>query len=222
MYNVALYNIRQQYILNKTYVPYKDNYHLCKDNENYKLLNTDIAQQTLKNVDEAMKAFFSLLKLKKEGKYQEHVRLPGYLEKDGLFIITFPIRDCYIKVDGTMQIPLSNRFKKDNSIKENCLRFKIPERINDKPLKEVSIVPVHDGKAFKINYVYDDEPVNAELDYNQYMSIDLGLGNFATIIESVSGTATIIDGKYVKSINRYWNKENARLQSIKDLQRLME
>jgi len=68
--------------------------------------------------------------------------------------------------------------------------------------------------------VYDDEPINVELDYDQYMSIDLGLDNFATIIESVSGTATIIDGKYVKSINRYWNKENARLQSIKDLQKI--
>ena len=92
MYNVALYNIRQQYILNKTYIPYKDNYHLCKENENYKLLNTDIAQQTIKNVDEAMKAFFRLLKLKLEGKYQDNVILPGYLGKNGLFIITFPNR----------------------------------------------------------------------------------------------------------------------------------
>jgi putative transposase len=44
MYNVALYNIRQYYFTEKKFLGYNSNYHLCKDNENYALLNANSAQ----------------------------------------------------------------------------------------------------------------------------------------------------------------------------------
>ena len=48
------------------------------------------------------------------------------------------------------------------------------------------------------------------------LGIDLGLDNFATLVGH--GTATIISGKYIKSYNRWFNKEKAKIQSQKDLQ----
>ena len=38
LYNVALYNIRQYYFQDKKFLKYEENYHVCKENENYGLL----------------------------------------------------------------------------------------------------------------------------------------------------------------------------------------
>lgn len=51
LYNVALYNIRQYYFQEKKFLSYETNYHNCKANENYKLLQAGVSQQTLKVVD---------------------------------------------------------------------------------------------------------------------------------------------------------------------------
>jgi len=42
----------------------------------------------------------------------------------------------------------------------------------------------------------------------------LGLENLATCVTN-TGASFIVDGKKLKSINQWYNKENARLQSIK-------
>ena len=49
--NQAIYNVRQHYFQEKQYLRYEANYHELKNCENYKLLNSNMAQQTLKNVD---------------------------------------------------------------------------------------------------------------------------------------------------------------------------
>ena len=67
LYNVALYNIRQCYFNSKKFLTYENNYHECKTNENYSLLQAGVAQQTLKVVDRSFKSFFKLLKKCKKG-----------------------------------------------------------------------------------------------------------------------------------------------------------
>jgi len=46
LYNVGLYTVRQYFFQERKHLRYESNYHHCKVNENYQLLNTDIAQQT--------------------------------------------------------------------------------------------------------------------------------------------------------------------------------
>ena len=58
LYNFALYNVRQKFFADKTYLRFENNYHECKDNDNYKLLQSNMAQQTLRAVDFAFKSFF--------------------------------------------------------------------------------------------------------------------------------------------------------------------
>ena len=67
--NQAIYQIRQHYFEHSQYLPYEKNYAILKTSENYRLLNSNMAQQILKEVDGAFKSFFSLLKLAKQGKY---------------------------------------------------------------------------------------------------------------------------------------------------------
>ena len=48
LFNVALYEARQYFFAERKRLSYESNYHICKSNENYRLLNTYIAQQTMK------------------------------------------------------------------------------------------------------------------------------------------------------------------------------
>ena len=79
LYNVALYNIRQYFFNEKKFLTYESNYHECKKNENYALLQAGIAQQTLKVADRSFKSFFNLLKKCKTGDYRYHdVKITHY------------------------------------------------------------------------------------------------------------------------------------------------
>jgi putative transposase len=109
LYNVGLYTVRQYYFQERKHLRYESNYHTCKENENYKLLNTDIAQQTLKVVDRTFRSFYALINLVKEGSYTSQVRLPHYLPKDGYFCLIIP----RIKIkEGKFRVPMSPTFKK--------------------------------------------------------------------------------------------------------------
>lgn len=57
LYNVCLYTLCQYFFEERKHLGYKSAYHLCKTNENYQLLNTDIAQQTLKVVERTFNSF---------------------------------------------------------------------------------------------------------------------------------------------------------------------
>lgn len=218
LYNVGLYSVRQYYFDNNEYLTYAKNYHACKDNENYKLLLSDTSQQLLRLVDRNMKSFFSLLKLKQKGKYSEKIRLPKYKKSDELSIIVIQGRSARIK-NGSVYIGLSKAFKEKYKPKINELKFKLPPNIKVNKLQEVRIIPSFSGKVFDIEFVYKKEFKPLSLDKSKHLSIDLGLNNFATCFNSVDGSSFIIDGKYIKSVNRRYNKERSRLQSIKDLQK---
>jgi len=211
LYNEGLYSVRQYYFQERQQLRYESNYHICKSSENYALLNTDIAQQALKLVDRDMKSFFALLKKAKLGSYQfSQVRLPHYLPKDGYALLIIPrIR---IK-DGWFSVPMSSAFKKEHG----AIWLQIPERLLDKTIKEVRIHPRFNGRFFEMEYVYEEPEKHVELDTNKALAIDLGLNNLATCVTN-TGASFIIDGKKLKSYNQWYNKENARLQSIKDKQ----
>ena len=70
IYNQSLYNIRQHYFAKGEYLRYEANWHLLKDDDNYKLLGGGIAQQSMKAADQSFKSFFGLLKLAKKGQYE--------------------------------------------------------------------------------------------------------------------------------------------------------
>ncbi|MEB3311915.1 MAG: transposase [Snowella sp.] len=213
LYNVGLYSIRQFYFAEKRFLKYESNYHQCKGNENYKLLNTDIAQQTLKVVDRSFRSFFKLIRATQNGLYRfEQIRLPKYLPKEGYFPLIMP----RIKIkEGFFEIPMSNAFRKEYG----SIRIPFPERLVGKTLKEVRILPKYNARFFEIEYIVEQEPEPQTVDTENALAIDLGLNNLAACF-STTGASFIVDGRPLKAINQWWNKENARLQSIKDLQKI--
>ena len=59
--NEAIYNVRQYYFDKSGYLSYEKNYAYLKTSNNYKMLNSNMAQQILKEVDGSFKSFFTLL-----------------------------------------------------------------------------------------------------------------------------------------------------------------
>ena len=211
--NEAIYNIRQYYFNKKKYLSYNENYKMLKNSENYKKLNSNMAQQILKEVDGSFKSFFGLLKLAKNGQYDnKKIKLPKYLAKDGF--TTLVIGFVRLK-DDILRVPYSNSFKKTHQE----VKIKLPPVLKNKRIKEIRIIPKQHSRYFEIQYTYEVEEVQRELNKENALGIDLGIDNLCTCVTN-NGASFIIDGRKLKSINQYYNKTNAKLQSIKDKQKI--
>jgi IS605 OrfB family transposase len=178
------------------------------------MMPSQVAQNTVETVDGSMKSFFKLLDKKRKGEYEKPVSLPKYLDKDGNFICTFK-KDQLKVIDDKIRLSLGLDYYRTYGTK--YLYFRIPDNIIGQYINQVRIVPKYKGRWFEIEFVYHEDGEIAELDYNSHLSIDLGVDNFATCV-TTSGTAFILDGRGIKSYNRWWNKEKSRLQSVYDKQ----
>ena len=209
--NEAIYNVRQYYFTEGEFLKYEKNYTLLKNSLNYKALNSNMAQQILKEVDGSFKSFFELLKLAKQGKYAfKDCVLPHYLPKDDYATLIIG----FIRLKGDkLIIPFSQSFKKTHKPVE----ITIPPILLDKKVKEIRIIPKAKARFFEIQYTYETECVQRNLNTNNALAVDLGINNLMTAVSNQCHSF-IIDGRRLKSINQWFNKENARLQSIKDKQ----
>jgi IS605 OrfB family transposase len=122
---------------------------------------------------------------------------------------------------------MSTQFKKEFG--EIWLNF--PERIDYESLKEIRIHPKYNGRFFEVEFISEVEPERVEVNPSNAISIDLGVDNLAACVDTrdcggkdssrnslTNGASFLMDGKPIKSINQWFNKRNAYLQSIKDKQ----
>ena len=207
--NEAIYNCRQYYFNEGLYLNYEKNYTLLKNSDNYRLLNSNMAQQILKEVDGSFKSFFGLLKLAKKGKYNfKDIKMPSYLDKNGF--TTLVIGFIRIK-DDTLLIPYSYLFVSEHK----RISIKIPTILKNKKIKEIRIIPKLKARYFEIQYVYESKIEKLNLNKENALGIDLGIDNLCTCVSN-NGKNFIIDGRKLKSINQFYNKRNASLQALKD------
>lgn len=209
--NEAIYHVRQHYFATKKYLCYKDNYALLKTSPNYRTLNSNMAQQILKEVDGSFKSFFALLKLAKKDKYNfKDCKLPHYLPKDGYATLVIG----FVRLTGNkLVLPFSNGFRKTHE----AIEIAIPPILLGKTIKEIRIIPKANARFFEIQYTYCADCVQRNLNSNNALALDFGINNLVTAVSN-TGKSFIIDGRRLKSINQWFNKENAHLQSIKDKQ----
>ena len=76
---------------------------------------------------------------------------------------------------------------------------------------EVRVLPRNNHHIVEIAYKVEEKQLSPNND--RYVSVDLGLNNLATVSSNIE-KPFIINGRPLKSINQYWNKEKARLQSF--------
>ena len=219
MYNETLYEMRQYFFDNGEYLNYYNAWERLKnDSWNYERLPSQVAQQTMKNVDKAFQSFFKLVEKGREGKYDsDKVSPPNYLDKDGFYLLDFPNQMFQIR-DDHLRIGVPKKFREEFGYDQKEIRIPFTyEEVRDKDIKRLQILPKGDAEYFEYRLVYEEEKEPIETDDDTFLSIDLGVDNLATCVDH-SGRSFIIDGRKLKSINRWYNKEIARLRGIKDKQ----
>lgn len=195
LYNAALYEIRQKYFKDKKYLNYMelDRFFKETNNTDYRSLPSQTAQQTMRMVDQNFKSFFKLVK--KEGC---KARIPKYKDKNGTYILIYTSQQISKKSikNGLIKLPGLNCSFKTQFSYINQIRF-IPQT-----------------GCVKMEIIYDIEDAPELDDNGNYMGIDLGINNLATITTN-NGICEIVNGKPLKSINQYYNKKRSKYQSIK-------
>lgn len=216
LWNEANYYVRQEFIFNKKWIRYNTLAGIFKTSENYIAIGAQTGQQVLKVLDRSWKSFFKAIKdwTNHPEKYLGRPRLVNYKPKDGEFMLIFTNQQVKIK-DGYLIFPKKLDIQ---PIKVNI------NRISDKTdLREVRLIPKGEGYVCEIVYQkIDEEGVINKRWYskrnneNRIVGIDYGAVNVITMGNNI-GLKPIVfkdDGKGIKSINQFYNKEKAKLQSV--------
>lgn len=211
LYNTAIYVIRQHYfnfnnqnftedICSDCKYEYVNFFEVNKrlkekENECYRALPANTSQEVLKAVDRNWKSFFGLLKAKREGKYTDKINFPHYLKSNYYPVVynRMTLNQDHSKT-GVIRLP----------------KTKLEFKINHKQLQQVRFIPCNGYITMEV--IYDVKDKELLKDNQRYAAIDLGIDNLATVTSNVS-KAYIINGKPLKSINHFYNKRKAKLQS---------
>jgi len=127
--------------------------------------------------------------------------LPKFLNKKGRFIALF-YETAILKPNK----------KNPNTIGLSSLKMRIPIQTKNKII-EIQVVPLLNGD-FKINIAYDFKEKELKKDNKKYCSIDLGINNLMTVTSNKQCIKPlIVNGRPLKSMNRYYNKLKSEYQS---------
>jgi len=200
LYNVGLYELRQTLFNKSEFLNYKVLYQEMKKNENWTALPRKISNKVWKQVTGSWSHWLKALKEYKNnhGKFTGKPKLPKY--NKSMNIVTYE------------QGALGTRGLPENQIRLSKTNIILDISLIKGQVKEVKIVPKK-GR-FLIKVTYTEEMKNNELDYSNIAGIDLGLNNLMTVATNQADIQPrMVNGRPLKSINRRWNKQKAKLQS---------
>ena len=205
LYNESIYLIRQELFKNKKWIRYYTLYHQIKTSANYRQLPTQTAQQVLKILDRNWKSFFRAIRVwkKDRSKFKGKPKPPGYKPKNGEFILAFTNQQVKLK-ENILTFPKKVGFE---------LKTRLPDTTD---IREVRIIPK--GEGYVVEIVYRKKIHPKPLNTDNIIAIDLGVRNLITAVNNNGLKPFVIKGGVVKSINQYYNKESARIQSTYDRQ----
>lgn len=203
LYNAALYIIKQEFLVSGKWTRYAElsKKMVAENNVDFRAMSGSSSQQILMVLDRNLKSYFSAIKAWKRDnkKFTGCPKFPKYKHKTkgrNVFIysyVQFRHKGGYIyfpKKEGLQ--PLKTKCKEGT-------------------VKQIRFVPK--PNCYVIELVYKSEIREQLPDNNRYMSIDLGVNNLASIVTNTSNKVVLMDGKKLKSINQYYNKKKAKIQS---------
>jgi putative transposase len=205
LYNQALYIVRKEFENSGDYLNYNKMDKVMKktfnlENEiNYKKLKAGVSQQILRKLDKNFSSFFRSISDWKNNKSK---------------YLGMPKPPKFIKSDFYNLIYDSQRFqiKDGKAILEKNLFIKIPSQLLDKKIKQIEIIPKYG--YFEAVFVFEEDKKYLQISENKnIVGIDLGLNNLATVVSNGKLKPFIINGRPLKSINQFYNKNVAKLKS---------
>lgn len=206
LFNCTTYLARQIYFKTGKYANKFWLASQMKTNPHMKALYTSAAQQTCISVGEAFKGYRELLALYRKGELPNKPKLPKY-RKRGLFQISYPKRWLKLTNKG-IRVPLGKTCKAWFGLSETFVPF--PSNLDWSAVKELSIVP-RAGYFDAVWVTKSENTIRQKLNQNNVIAIDHGLDNWLTCISNVN-TSFIVDGKHLKSVNQWYNKQVATIK----------
>jgi IS605 OrfB family transposase len=202
LYNAANYVIRQSFVYGWSYINYNEMNRLMKSHQAYKAMPAKVSQQILMILDKNWKSFFEAVKAYKvdDCKFTGCPKLPKYKDKvKGRNILVYTIQ------------AISSKQLKKGIIKLSGTNFSIKTKVNPDQICQVRLVPKCDSYAIEVIYGKSESTAS---DDEFAASIDLGLNNLVALTSNQPDfTPLLINGRPLKSINQFYNKRKARLQS---------
>ncbi len=201
LYNYANYLVRQSFIFDKTYLGFNQVYHLVKDKLDYQALPRKVSQQVLKVLDKNWKSFFEASQAYKENPnlFTGRPKLPKYKHKTkGRNLLIYTIQAIskprltkgIVKLSGT-DITVTTKAK-------NIAQARIIPKVGQ----------------YVIEVVYDQAEHSSVTNPDAIAAIDIGVNNLATLTSNQKGFVPIlVNGRPLKSLNQFYNKTTAFLQS---------
>lgn len=141
-------------------------------------------------------------------KYTGKPKIPHYAKKDGRKPVAFSYQTCVIKQndDGTQFIKLP----------KTKLTYQIGDvKLPNGKFKQARIVP--NSNYYTLELIFEVSSVQVlttKETAKNMIAIDLGVSNFATIVNNVELPPLIVKGNVLKSKNQWFNKQRARYYGI--------
>lgn len=198
LYNRALYITRQNFFdgikFNASTL-----YHTIKNEEVYQMLPRKVGKAVLAQVMNSWSSFFGLLELYRQGGLEHSPSIPKYLKKDSRNVVTYDVQS------------FSKKALKFGYFNPSGTNIFIPIQ-HDGITKGGRIVPRNDG--FWVEIIYEKEIEEYDLDYNLIAGIDLGIDNIIALTSNKQDfQSLVINGRGIKSVNQFYNKRKAEMQS---------
>lgn len=202
LYNYANYILRQEFIASGNCIRYNELFQLVKDSEPYKDIGSNTGQATLRTLDKNWKSFFKSIKdwSQHPDKYYGRPKLPKYKAKNGRFVLALDNNKVKLK-DGYVYFSWKPFRKFNNMFKTNA-----EERIY-----QCRFIPR--GSHYVMEIVYETEIPDCKDVCERIVGIDMGMENFITMVNNIGEKPIAIKGGTIKSINQYYNKKKAEMQS---------
>ena len=217
LYNATTYAIRQEFINtskekeqglreNANWLRYNElqKKFQNENNADYRALPTKVAQLVMMKADKNWCSFFKSIKtwVKNPSSFTGKPSLPRYKHKTkGRSALTYNIQ------------AISKRELKNNIVSLSGTSIKINTRVDVTKIKEVRVVPLL-NKTYKIEIVYEKQEKQQVEVSLRIAGGDPGVSNLLTVTSNIDGMKPfIINGRPLKSINQYFNKKKAELQS---------
>ncbi len=207
--NCGIYYARQFYFKAKQIVGKYDLEVEYKTNKHFQSLYSQAAQQVLRSVAESFKSFKELSKLFNRGELTDKPKLPNYKKSGGMALVSYP-KQALKLVNGLIRIPLGKTVKCWFGL--DCFYIPMPSNLNFDDIREIRILPRN--QEFYVEFVYQVKVEAIELDSSRVLGIDHGIDNWLTCISNI-GTSFIIDGRHLKSLNQWYNKQVASIKEGK-------
>ena len=203
LYNFANYHVRKRFIETGKWLRYNEMDKLLKqegmDSDYRGMPLASSSQQCLRLLEKNWKSFFQSMKewKKCKEKYNGRPKLPRYLPKNGRNILVLVGVNCKI-IGGVIKFP-------------KCFNgFTLKTNVDN--VQQVRVLPRN--RHIVVEIVYKQEIPQLKIDNGEYVAVDIGIDNLATLTTNTGVCPMIVSGRKIKSENVYYNKKISHYREI--------